>query len=252
MLLNQIGEYWNDRAEGYSKTIHEQMANDTIRNYELLIRRIQPRGEGLNCLDIGCGPGFFSILLSKMGHQVTSFDYAGEMLEKTRANMLEAGFEPHTVQGDAQDLPFEDDTFDMIVTRDCMWCLEHPDKAYAEWLRVLKPGGRLLNSDGNYYLYHCDESYKKERALREARARKEGTRVTHDTYGVDPSRIDNIAKELPLSRIRRPEWDCEEMGKLGFVNIRLQTSHHVFTDPDTKESCLHTDRFEIWGEKPGC
>ena len=44
-----------------------------------------------------------------------------------------------------------DNTFDMIVSRNVTWNLEHPDRAYYEWMRVLKPGGVLLNFDANWY-----------------------------------------------------------------------------------------------------
>ena len=48
---------------------------------------------------------------------------------------------------DAQKLDFEDNTFDVVISRNLTWNLEHPDVAYREWVRVLKVGGRLLNFD---------------------------------------------------------------------------------------------------------
>ena len=48
-------------------------------------------------------------------------------------------------------LRFADNTFDMIVSRNVTWNLEHPDRAYYEWMRVLKPGGVLLNFDASWY-----------------------------------------------------------------------------------------------------
>ncbi|MBQ3578115.1 MAG: class I SAM-dependent methyltransferase [Firmicutes bacterium] len=252
MLLKQIGEYWNDRAEGYSQTVRQQLGSDTELSYRLLLRRGAPKAEGLNCLDIGCGPGFFSVILFSEGHKVTSFDYASDMLARASSNISEAGFVPCTVQGDAQELPFDDCSFDYIVSRDCIWCLEQPEKAYSEWMRVLKPGGRFLVSDGNYYLYHYLESYAKERHLREEEAKRTGGRVTHDTYGVDPERINEIAKDLPLSKTERPAWDIDCLSSLGFRKLQIQTDSHIFTDPDTGEDHIHTGHFVIMGEKTVC
>ena len=249
MLLDQIGAYWDDRADGYSLTIHEQLKGDTAQQFRRLFRRIAPKGGYLSCLDAGCGPGFFSILLSQAGHHVTSMDYSPEMLKRTQANLREAGFEPNTVQGDVQSLPFADESFHFIVSRDCVWCLEHPERAYAEWLRVLKPGGRIFVSDGNYYLYHYSESYRKERLLREKLAQARGESASHPTYGVDPTRINEIAKDLPLSKLERPRWDIDTLDALGYRNIQFQTDGHLFADPDTGEKYLHNGHFLIWGEK---
>ncbi|MCQ4823180.1 class I SAM-dependent methyltransferase, partial [Eubacterium callanderi] len=63
---------------------------------------------------------------------------------------------------DAHTLDFEDNTFDLIVTRNLTWNLERPDEAYGEWHRVLAPGGRMLNFDANWYLHLYDEDKRRE------------------------------------------------------------------------------------------
>ncbi|NMA82839.1 MAG: class I SAM-dependent methyltransferase [Epulopiscium sp.] len=49
----------------------------------------------------------------------------------------------------------------IIVSRDLVWNLENPDKAYTEWMRVLRPGGHILIFDGNYYLHYYSKDYEK-------------------------------------------------------------------------------------------
>ena len=56
-----------------------------------------------------------------------------------------------SVMIDGSKLDFEDNTFDVVISRNLTWNLEHPDVAYREWVRVLKAGGRLLNFDANGY-----------------------------------------------------------------------------------------------------
>ena len=46
---------------------------------------------------------------------------------------------------DAENLSFDSNTFDIVVARNVTWNLPHPDKAYAEWLRIIRPGGLILN-----------------------------------------------------------------------------------------------------------
>ena len=90
----------------------------------------------LNVLDIGCGAGFFSIPMAKAGHNVTSIDYTENMVNSAIQNAMDAGVDIEVLQMDAQNLDFEDDTFDLIVTRNVTWVMEQPTKAYSEWIRV--------------------------------------------------------------------------------------------------------------------
>jgi SAM-dependent methyltransferase len=52
---------------------------------------------------------------------------------------------------DAESLSFADNTFDVVVARNLFWPLVHPGRALDEWRRVMKPGGRLIVSDGLWY-----------------------------------------------------------------------------------------------------
>ena len=94
---------------------------------------------------------------------------------------------------DAQNLDFEDDTFDLIVTRNVTWVMEQPTKAYSEWIRVLQPGGRMINFDENQYLYLFDEDYKKEK---ERRGEPEYMKKVHNTQIME-----ELAYKLPLSKM---------------------------------------------------
>lgn len=223
MYLSQIGTYWDSRAEGYSMTIHQQLKSNEYGYFRDMLRRGAPQGEGLSCLDIGCGPGFFSILLAQDGHNVTAVDYSEGMLEKAAENFAEMGVNITTAQGDAQNLPFADGSFDYIVSRNLVWNLEHPEDAYREWIRLLKPGGQLLVADGNHYLHYYDEVYRSAIA-------SGNDPHHHNIYGVDPSTINNIARELPLSRKHRPEWDIEKLLKLGMEHLDVHVSRREFTD----------------------
>ena len=159
--LEAIRRYWNTRAEGYSL----KTAYDLQHAEKVWLERLRPfvlASGKLDILDIGCGPGFFSILLARLGHSVVAFDYTEGMLERASRNAAEADVSIVVRQGDAQDLPFPDETFDLIVSRNLMWNLEHPESAYAEWLRVLRPGGRLVNFDGNHYRHLYSEPYAEE------------------------------------------------------------------------------------------
>lgn len=241
MYLNQISNYWDTRAEGYSISIHKQLAGQECQKFAEILRTAAPAGKPLNCLDLGCGPGFFSILLAQEGHQVTAVDCSEGMLEKARANFREVGVVVDTLKGDVQALPFADHSFDYIVSRNLVWNLERPAAAYAEWMRILRPGGKILVVDGNHYLHYYDEVYK---AFHDASPSK------HDCYGVDPTPINNIARGLPLSKERRPDWDVQTLLSLGMKELHVCVEHRSYTDPKTGiQHSVITD-FVIWAEKP--
>ena len=101
----------------------------------------------LKILDIGCGAGFFSILLAAKGYDVTGIDLTESMIEEAVSLAAEEKSNARFQVMDAEKLAFPDETFDVIVSRNVTWNLPHPEKAYVEWLRVLKTGGLLLNYD---------------------------------------------------------------------------------------------------------
>ena len=115
---------------------------------------------------------------------------------------------------DAQNLEFPKETFDYIVTRNVTWNLEHPKRAYREWQRVLKPGGKILNFDANWYAYLYDDKLKLGYEQDRQRAKEE---QVEDYYeGTDIAWMENIAKQVPLSPLKRPKWDLDVLKKIGF------------------------------------
>ena len=108
---------------------------------------------------------------------------------------------------DAQKLDFPDGTFDAVISRNLTWNLEEPQKAYSEWMRVLKEGGRLLNFDANWYHHLFDEEKRREY---EADRRQVETLQVEDHYTcTDIDAMEEIARQVPMSRIMRPAWDLE-------------------------------------------
>lgn len=223
--LEAIRRYWDTRAEGYSlKTEYDLQHAE--KSWLERLRPFLPGSGRLDILDIGCGPGFFSILLARLGHAVVAFDYAEGMLECASQNAAEAGVSIAVRQGDAQALPFPDATFDLIVSRNLTWNLEHPETAYAEWLRVLRPGGRLVNFDGNHYRHLYSGPYAEE-------LKQPDYTDGHNPdfmLGVDPAPIHAIAANLPLSKADRPQWDMETLLGMETRDVTAEVERKHFVD----------------------
>jgi ubiquinone/menaquinone biosynthesis C-methylase UbiE len=94
-------------------------------------------------LDVACGTGNAAIPAAVAGGKVTGLDITPELFEDGRRRAAEAGVEIEWVEGDAEELPFEDESFDVVLsTFGCMFAPNH-EVAAAEIARVLRPGGRL-------------------------------------------------------------------------------------------------------------
>lgn len=243
--LEQIKDYWNTRAEGYSKSVAEELAESRTQWERRFLSLLGDKNlKGKKGLDIGCGPGMFTIVLSGLGIDMTAFDYSEEMLERARKNAAAAGVSPVFVRGDATKLPFADESFDVVVSRNLTWNLEQPQKAYSEWLRGLKPGGCLLNFDGNHYRYFFDRDYEQARE-KFGYANGQGHKYMEH---VDVSIIDNIAKELPLGKVERPRWDMDFLMSFPLAGLSAHMEHETFTGNDGAAHTIVTS-FVIKAEK---
>lgn len=205
-LLHEVASYWTVRSEGYSQTNQEELETDKQQLWCELILAQLPQGKSLTILDIGTGPGFLAIILAKAGHKVTGVDVTPAMLAQAKNNAAAQEVTVQWVESDVHQLPFADQQFDLVVSRNVTWNLKEPSNAYCEWLRVLKSGGRLINFDANWYLHLFDETLRAGYVQDRANAK---ARDLDDHYvNTDIAEMERIAYQLPLSKERRPAWDA--------------------------------------------
>jgi ubiquinone/menaquinone biosynthesis C-methylase UbiE len=130
----------------------------------LVLDRIDVR-RGLDLVDVGTGTGGnVAIPAARRGANVVGLDVAPELFESARRRAAEAGVEIEWVEGDAQDLPFEDESFDRVVsTFGAMFAPDH-ERAAGELVRVCRAGGRVamtnwVNDDYNGELFKLTGSF---------------------------------------------------------------------------------------------
>ena len=164
-ILSENKAYWTDRASGYSEVNQVELETDQRKKWsDCLHGEIVQHFPGiaaaqLRVLEIGTGPGFFAILLCELGYDVTAIDLTPAMLDEAKKNAGDMADSIRFMEMNAEALDFEDASFDVVISRNLTWNLPHPDAAYAEWARVLRPGGLLLNFDANWYAYLFDECF---------------------------------------------------------------------------------------------
>jgi SAM-dependent methyltransferase len=98
---------------------------------------------GWRVLDVATGSGNAAIAAARCGCEVVGVDYVPALLERARERARIEGFEIDFREGDAEALPFPDASFDAVVSVWGVMFAADQDRAAAELLRVLRPGGRL-------------------------------------------------------------------------------------------------------------
>jgi ubiquinone/menaquinone biosynthesis C-methylase UbiE len=122
-------------------------------NYAAVAERVSDVGQlvveraglepGMEVLDVACGAGNATIPAAREGARVTGLDFSPDLLAIARERAADAMVEVDWIEGDAQELPFDDASFDRVIsTFGHMFAPDHQRTA-AEMLRVCRPGGTI-------------------------------------------------------------------------------------------------------------
>jgi demethylmenaquinone methyltransferase/2-methoxy-6-polyprenyl-1,4-benzoquinol methylase len=116
-----------------------------------LVRLARPR-RGERALDLCCGTGDIAFLLARSGTMVSGLDFSAAMLsiagQRGPADLIKnGGPRPLFVMGDAQEIPFPDDSFDIVTIGYGLRNLSSLERGLKEMQRVARPGGRVLILD---------------------------------------------------------------------------------------------------------
>jgi ubiquinone/menaquinone biosynthesis C-methylase UbiE len=150
LVKETVRRHWAGRASDFDQApnhgLHSAEQHDAwlahVRNWA---------GPGpIDALDVGCGTGFFALLLAEAGHRAVGVDAVDEMLALARAKADAQNLPVRLERADADSLAFDDASFDLIVERHVIWTLHEPTAALREWRRVLRPGGRVVLAEGDW------------------------------------------------------------------------------------------------------
>lgn len=229
-LGETITEYWDERAQSYSNGVNGELEDGRRDAWAEtlggtlggLIADAGAEGRTPRVADLGCGPGFFSVLLAQMGCAVDAVDGSAGMLALARENVskMVPGGAVAFHERDLLSLPFADGTFDACVCRNVTWLMREPRAAYAEWLRVLRPGGKLVAFDANWYRYLVDPEVDAKRRADQENNVLEGWDEDAQATSEEERRCELIAAELPLTPVMRPAWDLDVLTALGATRVR--------------------------------
>jgi ubiquinone/menaquinone biosynthesis C-methylase UbiE len=142
-VKRRIKEYWDNRGESYDRSPGHVCLPDIWR--KVLSEVFDGK---MRILDVGTGTGFLALILAELGHEVVGLDLSEGMLRVARKKAKQRGLKIQFKLGDAENLPFKDESFDAVICRHLIWTLPNPKRALEEWARVARR--KVIVIDGKW------------------------------------------------------------------------------------------------------
>ncbi|MFM9277825.1 class I SAM-dependent methyltransferase [Paenibacillus jiagnxiensis] len=246
-LAQQYRDYWDKGADVYDEIVNTEFATDTYDQWNAILSHLLSGKRNLKILDVGTGPGFFAVLLSHMGHQVTAIDSSPEMVARAKQNAQKYNCNIKIIETDIIEYKTEE-TFDIIISRNVTWFLYNPVAAYQNWYGKLNDGGHVIIFDANWNLFLSNPQEAELFRKAKEEAAEQGYLPYREEKDIEEG--DQLALTLPLTYVRRPGWDSEMLKFIGFTKIQV---HEGFDTKfyNTGEQILnrHRPMFAIVAEK---
>lgn len=159
-IMSDLDPYLAVEAQAWEDEWQKGVSSDALKAYKINMRTFrklkfwEESGEAANfipskkdyvVLDLACGNGVSTA--NMQGKTVVGLDLSATQMIRAKKRFKTTNY----VMGDAEKLPFKDNTFDLIVAINMLHHVYHPNKVLKESFRVLKPSGKILTVDPNLY-----------------------------------------------------------------------------------------------------
>ena len=198
-MIERIAAYWDERSTTWLKEKQEAWTQPETEHWLEFFKDLRTKVKGNKVLEIGTATGYFANIMTLAGFQVTAVDLAPQMIQKAKAVTKELNLEVDYKIMDAQNLDFNENSFDLVFTR--LMTIPNVQQCYQEIHRVLQPEGLLVNFDSDFgQVVFSTEGHEKcaDGAITEVNA---------------------IKSELEISKHTRPDRDIEILESIGFKDI---------------------------------
>jgi SAM-dependent methyltransferase len=210
-------------ADPYPELKDRMRQGWTESEYTELGRRLLPAARelvdacaisaGQEVLDVACGDGNLAILAALEGASVTGSDLAPGQLERAAARAKEEGVDIEWVEGDAEDLPFDEQSFDCAASVFGAFIAPRPERAASELFRVVRPGGTvgMANWAADGFQAKFFDVMGKYGPPRPEGVPRQALWGDED---VIRERFDGLASSIDIQRRSLP-WEFESMEEMG-------------------------------------
>jgi 2-polyprenyl-3-methyl-5-hydroxy-6-metoxy-1,4-benzoquinol methylase len=142
-MTSNMGSLKNRLKETWSAGDYGRIAKNLEPGATAFLSRI-PIEPGTLVLDVACGAGQVAFPAARAGARVTGIDIAPNLIEQARQRAEAEGIKIQFDEGDAEQLPYEDGSFDLVISLIGAMFAPRPDRVAAELMRVCRPGGRIV------------------------------------------------------------------------------------------------------------
>ncbi len=200
-LTKLMRAHWNESARTFdTKSTHSIHSTEQRQAWTAVLSSVVgPNPQRV--LDVGCGTGVLSMTLAEMGHTVTGIDFAQQMLRVARQKAQKAGLAICFRFGNATALSDPDATYDLVIARHLIRFLPDPAGGVREWLRVLRPGGRLALIESSWASKSDDAGDPAPMRASPGESIRRVLRIFY--YGAKEGRLTSIPAKLRELRYRR-------------------------------------------------
>jgi ubiquinone/menaquinone biosynthesis C-methylase UbiE len=176
---------------------------------------------GLDVLDVGCGQGIDLVGFARADARATGIDLTPRHVELARAHLAATGLDGTVVNGDAESLPFADESFDRVSSNGVLHHTPNMESALTEIRRVLRPGGqaRILVYNKRSLHYWLDQVLSE--GLIHGGLLEERSMAGVLSRGVERSSID----ARPLVRVYSPRRLRRMLTAAGFHDVETSVWH---------------------------
>jgi ubiquinone/menaquinone biosynthesis C-methylase UbiE len=181
---------------------------------------------GLRILDVGCGQGIDVYRYALAGADTTGIDLTPRHVELARAHLAAMGVEAEILEGDAEDLPFEEATFDRVSSNGVLHHTPDMPAALREILRVLKPGGEARIIVYNKRSFHYWLTQVLRHGVVEGGLLRERSMAGVLSSGVEFSRVG----ARPLVNVYTPRQVRNMLETAGFTAVTTHVRHFQPSD----------------------
>jgi len=211
-LKDDIRAYWTKRAETFDLSWGHKIRTDSeLEAWCGIIADHGAHRTGDRALELASGTGEVTRALIRMGCTVDAIDLCDTMIERAKSKHIGSAVRFHL--GDAENTMMPDDTYDLVVTRHLVWTLTDPASALSDWLRMLKPGRRVVIIDGDW----VNASWR-ARVLKRLSAWLDRWKGQPALW--DQAAHQNIMDRLPYGKGLSLEAVTTLLRRAGFVDIR--------------------------------
>lgn len=224
---------WDADAANWVRPGRERWADPRIRwgTWDLPEDELHllPALDGLDVVELGCGTGYMSSWLAQGGAHPVGLDNSSGQLASARTFQREFGVPFPLVHGDAEKIPFRDESFDLAVSEygAIIWC--DPYRWVPEAARVLRPGGRLVCL-GNSYLLMLTFPDDGEKATESLQRPHFGMHTFVDKGDGPPSAVEFHLPHGEMIRLLRGSgFDIEDLVEIGAPSTASDAPHRMAT-----------------------